>query len=134
MHTLLRLTALTAFALTSSVAFAQARLQVIHNAADPGAAVVDVYVNGGILLDDFAFRAATPYIDVASDTDLEIAVAPGTSAYRARERSRSLTTSNRVISMPSAEKACPPSPTTSAHRGPAGRTRSCRRCAGPRLC
>ncbi|HIG75921.1 MAG TPA: DUF4397 domain-containing protein [Bacteroidetes bacterium] len=80
MHTLLRLTALTAFALTSSVAFAQARLQVIHNAADPGAAVVDVYVNGGILLDDFAFRAATPYIDVASDTDLEIAVAPGTSA------------------------------------------------------
>ena len=44
-----------------------------------GAAEVDVYVNGDLLLDDFAFRAATPYIDVPAGVVLEIGVAPGTS-------------------------------------------------------
>ena len=44
--------------------FAQtARLQVIHNAADPGAVAVDIYLNGSLLLDNFGFREATPYID-----------------------------------------------------------------------
>ncbi|MGB3541439.1 DUF4397 domain-containing protein [Rubrivirga sp.] len=57
-----------------------ARLQVIHNAADPAASTVDVYVNGDILLDDFAFRTASPFIDVPADTDLEVAIAPGTSS------------------------------------------------------
>ncbi len=56
-----------------------ARLQVIHNAADPAAAVVDVYVNGAKLLDDFAFRAATPFIDVPAEVELIIGVAPGDS-------------------------------------------------------
>ena len=56
-----------------------ARLQVIHNAADPAAAEVDVYVNDGLLLDDFAFRAATPYIDVPAGVELVIGIAPGTS-------------------------------------------------------
>ncbi|MEM1057402.1 MAG: DUF4397 domain-containing protein [Bacteroidota bacterium] len=58
---------------------APARLQVIHNAADPGAEVVDVYVNGDLLLDDFAFRTATPFISVPSGVDLEVAIQPGTS-------------------------------------------------------
>jgi len=65
------------------VSFAElttARLQLIHNAADPAAAVVDVYVNGNKLLDDFAFRTATPFIDVPAATPLNVAVAPGTSA------------------------------------------------------
>ncbi len=57
----------------------QARLQVIHNAADPAAATVDIYLNGSLLLDDFAFRAATPFIDVDANTPLEIGVAPSTS-------------------------------------------------------
>ena len=60
-----------------------ARLQVIHNAADPGAAVVDIYVNGGLFLDDFAFRAATPYVTVPAGTPLAIGVAPGSSSSAA---------------------------------------------------
>ncbi|MBK7256364.1 MAG: DUF4397 domain-containing protein [Ignavibacteriae bacterium] len=56
-----------------------ARLQVIHNAADPGAASVDIYVNGQKLLDNFAFRTATPFIDVPARLNLNIGVAPGTS-------------------------------------------------------
>ncbi|MBK9319696.1 MAG: DUF4397 domain-containing protein [Bacteroidetes bacterium] len=56
------------------------RLQVIHNSADPAASTVDIYVNGGLLLNDFAFRAATPYIDVPSGVVINIGVAPGTSS------------------------------------------------------
>lgn len=57
----------------------QARLQVIHNAADPAAASVDVYANGGLLLDDFGFRQASSYIDVPAGVELNIGVAPGSS-------------------------------------------------------
>ncbi len=57
-----------------------ARLQVVHNAADPTAAVVDIYVNDGLFLDNFAFRAATPFVDVPADVELEIGVAPGNSS------------------------------------------------------
>ncbi len=54
-----------------------ARLQVIHNSPSP---TVDVYVNGDLLLDNFAFRTATPFIDVLANVPLSIAVAPGNSA------------------------------------------------------
>lgn len=56
-----------------------AKLQVIHNAADPAASSVDVYVNGTLLLDDFVFRTATPFVDVPAGVQLNVAVAPGTS-------------------------------------------------------
>ena len=55
------------------------RLQVIHNAADPLASVVDVYVNGGLAIDNFEFRKATPFIDVPANTLLNIGIAPGNS-------------------------------------------------------
>lgn len=56
-----------------------ARLQVIHNAADPAADTVDVYANGDLLLDDFIFRAATPFIDVPALVGINVGVAPGSS-------------------------------------------------------
>ena len=57
----------------------KARLQVIHNAADPAAGTVDVYINGNLTLDDFTFRSATPFIDIDADVLLNIGVAPGNS-------------------------------------------------------
>lgn len=56
-----------------------ARLQVIHNSADDIAGEVDIYLNGGLLLDNFAYRTATPFIDAPAGVNIEIAVAPGTS-------------------------------------------------------
>jgi len=59
-----------------------ARVQVIHNAADPAAAVVDIYVDTGadtIKIDDFAFRTATPFLDLPAETALSIVIAGGES-------------------------------------------------------
>ena len=66
--------------------FAQtARVQVIHNSADAAAATVDVYLTvapapSALLLDDFAFRSASPFIDAPAGIPLQIGVAPGNSA------------------------------------------------------
>jgi hypothetical protein len=56
-----------------------ARLQVVHNSPDPAVEVVDVYLNDELLLDDFAFRTATPFIDAPANTPIKIDIAPGTS-------------------------------------------------------
>ncbi|WP_179862141.1 DUF4397 domain-containing protein [Longibacter salinarum] len=57
-----------------------ARVQIIHNAPDPAAETVDIYVDGELApaLDDFAFRSATPFIDLNSGVR-SVAVAPGNS-------------------------------------------------------
>ena len=52
-----------------------ARLQVIHNAADPAASSVDVYVNGDLYEGDFDFRSATEFRSVPAGVELDIAVA-----------------------------------------------------------
>lgn len=72
------------FALTTVASFGQtARVQVIHNSADAAASVVDVYVNGGILLDDFEFRTASPFVNAPAGIPLTIVVAPGNSTSAA---------------------------------------------------
>ena len=49
-----------------------ARLQIIHNAADPALDMVDVYVNGQLQLDDFQFRSATPFINVPGGVLIDV--------------------------------------------------------------
>ncbi|MBT8380046.1 MAG: DUF4397 domain-containing protein [Ignavibacteria bacterium] len=56
-----------------------ARVQVIHNSADLLANEVDVYIDGALALDNFAFRTATPYIDLPAGVVVNIGVAPGNS-------------------------------------------------------
>ncbi|MBN2729151.1 MAG: DUF4397 domain-containing protein [Bacteroidales bacterium] len=65
---------------TSFLSNAQnARLQVIHNSPDAAAAQVDVYLNGVLTLNDFAFRTATPFIDAPAGVTINIGIAPSNS-------------------------------------------------------
>ena len=60
-------------------AFAQdARVQVIHNSPYAEAAVVDVYINDALAIDDFAFRDATPFLDLPSGVAVKIDITAGT--------------------------------------------------------
>lgn len=62
---------------SASLTFGQtARVQIIHNSADAAAASVDIYVDDGLALDNFAFRTATEFIDLPADTEIVIGVAP----------------------------------------------------------
>jgi hypothetical protein len=60
-----------------------ARVQVIHNSADAVAAQVDVYLNNTLLLDDFAFRTATPFVDVPAAVGISVGIAPSNSTSAA---------------------------------------------------
>ncbi len=75
--TLLLLAGLALTALPGAAVAQTARAQVIHNAPDPAAATVDVYVNGVLPaeLDNLGFREATPFLDVPGDADFDVAVA-----------------------------------------------------------
>ncbi len=55
-------------------------VQVIHNAPDPVADTVDVYINGTRTIDNFVFRTATPFVAVDAFAPVTIAVAPANSA------------------------------------------------------
>lgn len=57
-----------------------ARVQIIHNAPTP---TVDVYAGDALLLDNFVFRTATPFIDVPAGVTIPIGVALGTSTSAA---------------------------------------------------
>ncbi len=56
-----------------------ARVQIVHNAADPALSVVDVYLSGTRILDDLTFRSATPFLDVPADMPVNLGIAPGNS-------------------------------------------------------
>jgi hypothetical protein len=57
-----------------------AEAQVIHNAADPAAQTVDVYLDGTLAVDNLSFREATPFVDrLASGVGIDVGVAPSTS-------------------------------------------------------
>ena len=56
-----------------------ARVQVIHNSADLAAQSVDIYLNNDLLLDNFSFRTASPFVDVPAGEEITIGVAPSTS-------------------------------------------------------
>jgi hypothetical protein len=56
------------------------RVQIIHNAADPTAAVVDLWVNGTKAFDNVSFRKATPFTNVPANSPLVIGIAPATSS------------------------------------------------------
>lgn len=49
-------------------------VQVIHNSSDPAAAVVDVYINNELALDNFAFRSNTPFIDLPAGEEITVSV------------------------------------------------------------
>jgi len=49
-----------------------AQVQVIHNSADP---TVDVYANEVLLVNDFAYRTATPFVDLPTRADIDLAIA-----------------------------------------------------------
>lgn len=57
-------------------ALGSAKLQVIHNSPDPAAASVDVYLNGVNAIPAFGFRTATPFLNVFSNFDYDIAITP----------------------------------------------------------
>ena len=56
---------------------ATARVQVIHNSPSP---TVDVYANDELLINNFAFRTATPFMDVPAGVDIDLGVAPKNSS------------------------------------------------------
>ncbi|KAF0201540.1 MAG: hypothetical protein FD170_2546, partial [Bacteroidetes bacterium] len=65
--------------LPAMVIFGQARVQVIHNSADAAASEVDVWLNDGLLIDNFAFRTASPFIDAPAGVDFDVVIQPANS-------------------------------------------------------
>jgi hypothetical protein len=51
-----------------------ARVQVIHNSADAAATMVDVWLDDALLLDDFTFRTASPFVDAPAGINFTIAI------------------------------------------------------------
>jgi hypothetical protein len=58
----------------------KAKVQIVHNSPDPGATEVDIYVNNDLLLDNFGFREATPFVEVPVGVTVNVSVAPPNSS------------------------------------------------------
>lgn len=57
----------------------KAMVQLIHNSADAAASEIDLYLNGQLILNDFAYRTASPFIEVPATNEILFEVAPSTS-------------------------------------------------------
>lgn len=51
-----------------------ARVQAIHNCGDAAAASVDIYLDNTLLIDNFGYLQATPYIDAPAGTQFTLSV------------------------------------------------------------
>ena len=69
-----------ALALSMNALSQTARVQVIHNSADLAANTVDVYLDNALLIDDFQFRTASPFIDAPAGVQFTVGIAPSTSS------------------------------------------------------
>jgi hypothetical protein len=78
-HRALALSALGMLLVVSMATAQTADVQVIHNSPDPLAAEVDIYINDGLAIDNFAFRTATGLVTLDAGVMLNIGVAPGNS-------------------------------------------------------
>jgi hypothetical protein len=47
----------------AAAAYGQIPVQIIHNSPDPAAAIVDIYIDDALVLDDVAFKQASPFVD-----------------------------------------------------------------------
>ncbi len=65
--------------LLAAPVFSQARVQVIHNSADEAAKVVDVWLNDILLIDNFEFRTASPFIDAPAGEKFDVTIQPANS-------------------------------------------------------
>lgn len=61
------------------VSIPTARVQVIHNSADLAAEFVDVWLNDGVLVDNFEFRTASPFIDAQAGVPFVISISDSSS-------------------------------------------------------
>ena len=52
------------------------QVQIVHNSADPAVEFVDIYINGDLTLEEVEFRSATGFIELPSNTALNIGVTP----------------------------------------------------------
>lgn len=72
------ITALVLFSVSGLLTAQTAKVQVIHNSADPAAANVAIWlINGGSpqkAIDSFEFREATPYLDIPAGSPITIAI------------------------------------------------------------
>ncbi|MDA9907154.1 DUF4397 domain-containing protein [Flavobacteriaceae bacterium] len=74
------ITTMLLFAMTITITAQTARVQVIHNSADAEAEFVDVYLNDALLIPNFEFRTASPFIDAPAGEEIELSVAPPNSS------------------------------------------------------
>lgn len=55
-----------------------ARLQLVHNAAAPILNEIDIWVNDTLWLDNFSYKAATPFVDIPANTQVAVTARPKT--------------------------------------------------------